>query len=152
MEKNKIILGVVMALVVMLSFLFIRSEPVEVEPVNENSDEEGIVDDGDMFEGEYAEEEEEENPLNAETQHEISYAHVKPGEYSEIYISVSNLKPGEKTSATLRAQTASQDDAMEVVADERGVAHYTFTITSLGIYTAQVTSDRIVKDLTVVVN
>jgi len=72
---------------------------------------------------------------------ELSYAHVAPGEYTEVYAVVKGAKPGELVTAhlnrlpTLTATgTGGKTETLMVVADENGVAHFTWEITQYGEY------------------
>lgn len=79
---------------------------------------------------------------------ELSFDHVKPGEYSEVYAVVTGLTPGDEVTARLTG--GGHNGTPQVVdADENGVAHFTYRITQYGTYTVDAsgpgfsTSDKI---------
>lgn len=65
---------------------------------------------------------------------EVSYAHVVPGEYSEIYAVVTGLEPGEEVEAYLTGEVLSSEFKKTNVADENGTARFVWRITSYGTY------------------
>ena len=69
---------------------------------------------------------------------ELSYDHVAPGEYSEIYAAVSNIEPGEVITIRLEggADPRGENSVQKVVADKNGVATFTFEIYQYGPYNA----------------
>lgn len=64
---------------------------------------------------------------------EATFAHVKPGEYSEIYSVVTGLTPGDEIEVWL-ADTSGQKRKKTGVADNNGTVHHTWRITSFGSY------------------
>lgn len=64
---------------------------------------------------------------------ESTFSHVKPGEYSEIYVSVTGLNRGQEV--TVRLSGGGHTGTPQVVeADSNGVAHYTYRITQHDTY------------------
>lgn len=70
---------------------------------------------------------------------EISYKHVKPGEYSEVYLTVTTT-PGASIDVTLKGPGVSGEPNQSQAADSTGVARFTWKIVSYGTYTAEGTS------------
>jgi hypothetical protein len=64
---------------------------------------------------------------------EMTYAHVKPGQYSEVYASVT-AKPGETVVGRLAGPAVNPPADQKIVADENGVAYFTWRIFQYGIY------------------
>jgi len=74
---------------------------------------------------------------------EMTFAHVKPGEYSEIYVAVTGLTPGEEITAKLFRDDSLNGAPQVVDADRNGVAHFTFRITQYGHYNVNVTAPNL---------
>ena len=71
---------------------------------------------------------------------EATFAHVKPGEYSEVYAVVTGLTPGTQTTARMFAEWSPNGAPQVVDADKNGVAHFTWRITVPGKYNINVTT------------
>lgn len=71
---------------------------------------------------------------------ETSFAHVAPGEYSEIYVSVQSLEPGTDVTAVLNGPAVNPPNTQSARADEFGNVHFTFRIFQFGTYSAQVSA------------
>ena len=71
---------------------------------------------------------------------EATFAHVKPGEYSEVYAVVTGLTPGTQTTARMFAEWSPNGVQQVVDADKNGVAHFTWRITVPGKYNINVTT------------
>lgn len=71
---------------------------------------------------------------------EATFAHVKPGEYSEVYAVVTGLTPGTETTARMFAEWSTNGAPQVVDADQNGVAHFTWHITQYGTYNINVTT------------
>lgn len=64
---------------------------------------------------------------------EMTFAHVKPGEYSEVYVVVTDLP--QRSDVTARLTGGGHDRTPQVVTvDENGVAHFTYRISQYGVY------------------
>ena len=74
-----------------------------------------------------------ESVYNPDYNIEATFAHVKPGEYSEIYSVVTGLQPGQEVEVWLYDQS-SQGKKKYGVADANGTVHHTWTIYSYGTY------------------
>ncbi|MDH5597008.1 MAG: hypothetical protein OEY44_02795 [Candidatus Peregrinibacteria bacterium] len=69
---------------------------------------------------------------------EMAYNHTSPGQYSEVYVSVTHLP---KTDITVQLKGPAVDAPAKqvIMTDEDGVAHFTFKIFSYGKYDATIT-------------
>lgn len=68
---------------------------------------------------------------------ELAFAHVKPGQYSEVYASVTRLTPGTEVTAFLTG--GGQNQVRQIVeADQNGVAYFTWRIYQYGDYDVKV--------------
>lgn len=70
----------------------------------------------------------------------MSYDHVKPGRYSEIYTTVT-MAPFTNVKATL-SSTGMTEEEQETVADKDGVANFKWRIYSFGTYKSTVAIDK----------
>lgn len=70
----------------------------------------------------------------------MSFFHVKPGEYSEVYATVTTT-PGASVSLELSGPGVSDTAKKAETADANGVAKFTWKIVSYGDYVAQGTAD-----------
>lgn len=100
-----------------------------VEPVPEAT-EEAVATPGTESPSEPTEEEETEPAAPSAT---ISYDHVKPGEYSEVYLTVT-ANPGASVSVKLEGLGVASAADMQVNANDSGVAKFTWKIVSYGTY------------------
>ena len=64
---------------------------------------------------------------------DIGFEHTQPGSQSEVIYTVGKLKPGTKLEAWL---SGTDEEELEVTADEFGVARFVWKITEFGTYTA----------------
>ena len=67
----------------------------------------------------------------------MAFEHVAPGEYSEVYVSVSG-EPGEGISVVLTGPSIEPPAEQLVFADENGRAHFTYRIYEYGEYEAKI--------------
>lgn len=74
---------------------------------------------------------------------EGSFAHVKPGEYSEVYAVVTGLTPGDTIKASMTGPGYESPSTQEADADENGVAHFTWRIHQYGDYDISATGKEI---------
>jgi hypothetical protein len=65
----------------------------------------------------------------------MAFEHVKPGEYSEVYLAVITDR-GTEVTTTLTGPGVSDTATKTVTADSNGLAHFTWKIVSYGTYTA----------------
>jgi hypothetical protein len=72
---------------------------------------------------------------------EMSFAHVVPGEYSEVYVSVQGLARGTSVTTTLSGPSVDNPATQTISADDNGVAYFVFRIFNFGTYTANVSAD-----------
>lgn len=70
---------------------------------------------------------------------EMSYAHVAPGEYSEVYVRVPTRRPGLSVGVTLTGPAVEQPATKVVQTDENGEAYVVFRVYQYGTYTAEIT-------------
>jgi hypothetical protein len=79
---------------------------------------------------------------------EVTFAHVQPGVYSEIYSVITGLTPGEEVEVWLFGDTP--DGRKKTgIADENGTVHHTWRITSYGSY--KVSSTAVEADKSIIV-
>lgn len=67
---------------------------------------------------------------------ETSFAHVAPGEYSEVYVSVQGIEQGRNVTVSLSGPAVDAPNTKSVTADDNGVAYFVFRIFNYGTYTA----------------
>lgn len=67
---------------------------------------------------------------------DMAFAHVQPGEYSEVYATVTGLTPGDQVSIRLNSGLVDAETSAPQVADadSNGIAHFTWRISSYGKY------------------
>lgn len=82
---------------------------------------------------------------------ETSFAHVKPGEYSEVYAAV-HVSPGTEVCLSLTGPGVSDSKTKVVVADDNGQAYFTWKIVSYGTYNVSGACGDVDVSGTVVVN
>lgn len=70
---------------------------------------------------------------------EMTYSHVKPGVYSEVYLTVTAV-PGATVDVTLKGPGVDREPNQSQVADGDGVAAFTWKIVLFGTYTADGTA------------
>ncbi len=80
---------------------------------------------------------------------EGSFAHVKPGEYSEVYAVATGLTPGDEITGRLHGGQHTGTPQV-IVVDDNGVAYFTWRISQFGTY--EVNLEDIDKSVTVIVN
>ncbi|MFT5037204.1 MAG: hypothetical protein ACI9VM_000781 [Candidatus Azotimanducaceae bacterium] len=68
---------------------------------------------------------------------EVTFAHVKPGEYSEVYVSVSNVEPGKAIRVSLDGVDVDDGSEQLLGADANGTASFTFRVYAFGMYHAR---------------
>jgi len=68
---------------------------------------------------------------------EMSFSHVQPGEYSEVYLSVSS-DPGTKIKASLGGPSVQGPETQEIVTDDNGTAYFVWKIYQFGQYNATI--------------
>jgi|GEM_PF-6018169 len=73
-------------------------------------------------------------------QNDISFAHVKPGEFSEVYVTSVGNTPGASVTAELVGGEVDGSRSQTVTADSSGVAKFTWKIYTYGDYTANINS------------
>ena len=76
--------------------------------------------------------------ISISPEYEMAFDHTKPWQYSEVYLSVTNLLPGEKVTATLKGPAVDSPSKQTITADEEGVAHFTWKITQFGTYNVHI--------------
>jgi hypothetical protein len=76
-----------------------------------------------------------EPPKEVKTTAGLTFKHVKPGEYSEVYLTV-NTVPGSTVSATLTGPGVARAAKMTATASSAGQAKFTWKIVSYGTYSA----------------
>ena len=74
----------------------------------------------------------------------MSFSHVKPGEYSEVYLSVL-VNPGDKVQAKLTGPAVEPPADQEIVADDNGLAYFVWRIYSYGEYNATINVEGVTK-------
>ncbi|MCA9354563.1 MAG: hypothetical protein KC877_03535 [Candidatus Kaiserbacteria bacterium] len=67
---------------------------------------------------------------------DISFVHVVPGEYSEVYLLIRGGTPGETKLVTLEGPGMVSDNDQMATFDENGEARYTWRINRYGEYSA----------------
>lgn len=72
--------------------------------------------------------------LQMNTGNEISFAHVVPGEYSEVYLLLRGGQPGQQKLVTLDGPGMVSDGDQSAVFDDKGEARYTWRINRYGTY------------------
>lgn len=72
--------------------------------------------------------------LQMNSGNEISFAHVVPGEYSEVYLLLRGGQPGQQKLVTLDGPGMVSDGDQSAVFDENGEARYTWRINRYGTY------------------
>jgi hypothetical protein len=75
---------------------------------------------------------------------EMSFSHVKPGEYSEVYLSVL-INPGDTVQAKLTGPAVEPPADQEIVADDNGLAYFVWRIYSYGEYNATINVEGVTK-------
>jgi hypothetical protein len=75
-------------------------------------------------------------PLIAPAEPEISFAHVAPGEYSEVYVLLSGGTPGEEALVELSGPGVVSDRDQFATYDENGQARFVWRINLYGTYVA----------------
>ncbi len=128
------IIGVIVALAIVLGLvLLLRSSPPQETVVAETPVTEAAIDGQELVDNLKRG-----DSTYAFAEIELSYDHVAPGEYSEIYAAVSNIEPGVIITIRLEggADPSGENSVQEVAADENGVANFTFEINQYGTYNA----------------
>jgi len=95
-----------------------------------------VIGHGDEIHEAEAEESEPEESTETEVGTEMSFAHVKPGEYSEVYLTVATT-PGVTIDVTLKGPGVDGEPSQSQNADGAGVAKFTWKIVSYGVYTIE---------------
>ena len=67
---------------------------------------------------------------------EMTFAHVKPGEYSEVYLKF-RASANERVRATLSGPSVESPATQTLFADERGFVRFVWRVYSFGVYSAQ---------------
>jgi len=127
-------IGVIVALAIVISLvLILRNNPPQETIVSETPATETVVDGQ-----EFVDNLKRGDSTYAFAEIELSYDHVVPGEYSEIYAAVSNIEPGESVTIRLEggADPRGENSTQKVVADKNGVANFTFEVYQYGSYNA----------------
>ena len=68
---------------------------------------------------------------------EVTFEHVKPGEYSEVYVSVSNVEPGKVIKVSLDGVDVDDGSEQTLGANADGTANFTFRVYAFGMYHAR---------------
>ena len=68
---------------------------------------------------------------------DMSFEHVAPGKYSEVYAVITVAQPGVEYTLELLGPSIEPPTTQKVLADENGVVHATWRIYEYGIYTVQ---------------
>ena len=121
MTRKLLLLGVVLAIAVALFFGYQHMTPTDNPQETPQADD--VQDD--FFDS---------LPSAVESGMELSFAHVVPGEYSEVYV-VRRGEPGEQMLTTLRGPGLIDPADNIAVADENGIARFTWKINRYGFYT-----------------
>lgn len=83
---------------------------------------------------------------------EMSFSHVAPGEYSEVYVSAQNNEPGTEVAVSLAGPAVDAPTSQVIVADDNGISYFVFRIFNFGTYTATVSVGGVISTSSVVVN
>ena len=80
---------------------------------------------------------------------DTSFSHVKPGVYSEVYLTVRNLAPGEPITFELSGPAVDSVSKQTLTADNNGEVSFVWKITDFGVYTAASVENDIAQSVTV---